>query len=140
MLDCKIKDGTFEITRFIEPIVLSGKSFGIKLLSVYDFLKCEFAYRNLVNRLVTQGFERKICEEVCERACIISLCFYNKNNERVFSDGLSALMRLTPEELQNIYNEYSKLTNKVIKFNKASSSKIECIKENYVKNRCYRYK
>lgn len=135
MLDCKTNDATLEITRFVEPIVLSGKSFGIKLLSVYEFLKCELACRNLIDKLVAQGYEKKICEEVCERACIVSLCFYDKNNERVFNDGLSVLMRLTPEELQNIYIEYNKLTNKIIRFNKNSSKKIDYIKKNYAKNK-----
>ena len=118
----------------IEPITISGKSFGIKLLSVYEFLKCDLACRNLVDKLTSQGFDRELCMQTGERACIISLCLYNKNNERVFRDGLSALMGLTPEELNSVYIRYLKLTNIRNKFHKNSLKKIENIKKTLLKS------
>lgn len=118
----------------LEPIMLSGKSFGVKLLSVYEFLKCDLACRNLVEKLTGQGFDRSLLKEVCERACIISLCLYTRNSERVFTDGLSVLMNLTPEELKTAYSQYRSLTIKTAKFNRASLEKIDYIKKKYIKN------
>ena len=118
----------------LEPIILSGKSFGVKLLSVYEFLKCDLACRNLVEKLTGQGFERGLLKEVCERACVISLCLYTKNSERVFTDGLSVLMSLTPEELKTAYTQYKNLTIKTAKFNKSSLERIDYIKKKYIKD------
>ena len=118
----------------IEPIIASGKSLGIKLLSVYDFLRCEVMYKNLVIRLVEQGMDKKICENVCEKACVVSMCLYNEKNERVFTDGLSVLRGMTPEELQKIYNEYTRLNKKVIHFNSITSGILEKVRTNeYIK-------
>lgn len=118
----------------LEPIIMSGKSFGIKLLSVYEFLKCDLACRNLVDRLTGQGFDGDLCKEICEQACIISLCLYNKESERVFTDGLSVIMNLTPEELKNVYSQYENLTKKTTRFNKSSLKKIDYIKKNCLNN------
>ena len=118
----------------LEPIVMSGRSFGIKLLSVYEFLKCDLACRNLVDKLTNQGFDANLCKKICEQACIISLCLYNKENERVFMDGLSVIMTLTPEELKSTYSQYENLAKKAAKFNKSSLEKIDYIKKNYIKN------
>lgn len=118
----------------LEPIVMSGRCFGIKLLSVYEFLKCDLACRNLVDKLINRGFDTKLCKEICEQACIVSLCLYTKGNERVFIDGLSVIMTLTPEELKNIYSHYEYLTKKTAKFNKSSLEKIDYIKKNYIEN------
>lgn len=112
----------------IEPIIASGKSLGIKLLSVYDFLRCEVMYRNLVIKLMEQNMDKKTCERVCEEACVVSMCLYNKNNERVFPDGLSVLMGMTPDELQKVYNEYTKLNKKVIRFNTLNSEILESVR------------
>ena len=120
-----------KISLRLEPVVISGKSFGIKLLSVYEFLKCEISCKNLIDSLVNKGFNSKICSEVAERACIIACSTYNKDNTRVFCDGLDVLVKLTPQELDDIYQEYTKLTRKVIKFNKYASNKI-----NFIKSKC----
>lgn len=119
----------------IEPIVISGKTFGLKLLSVYEFLRCDMACRNLINKLTSQGFDRELCKETCERACIISLSLYNKENQRVFTDGLSVLMGLTPDELKSVYVDYDKLTKKKTGLNDISSKKISYIKKNYIKTK-----
>lgn len=117
----------------IEPIMVSGKSFGIKLLSVYEFLKCDIACRSLIDKLTSQGFDKDLCKQTCEKACIISLCLHNKNDERVFRDGLSVLMGLTPEELKSVYMQYEKLTRKRENFHRNSLKKIEHIKKSFVK-------
>jgi hypothetical protein len=115
----------------IEPIMVSGKSFGIKLLSVYDFLRCEIMYKNLADKLISQGFDKKLCQQVSEHACVVSMCFYSSDKQRVFPDGFSALSGLTPEELKKIYNEYLFLHNKIIKFDETASEILQSIKDQY---------
>ncbi len=114
----------------VEPIIASGKSLGIKLLSVYDFLRCEVMYRNLVNKLTEQNMDEVLCKSVCEQACLVVMCLHNSKNERVFNDGLSALLGLTPEDLQRIYSEYEKLNKKIIKFDKLAYDILKSVKEN----------
>lgn len=118
----------------IEPIMVAGKSFGIKLLSVYDFLRCEVMYKNLVGRLTSQGFDEKLCQQISEYACIVSMCFYNGDKERVFMDGFSALSGLTPSELKKIYNEYLFLHNKIVKFDEVTAGILNNIKRKYSNN------
>ena len=118
----------------VEPVIASGKSLGIKLLSVYDFLRCEVMYRNLVNKLTEQNMDENLCKSVCEQACLVSMCLYDSKNERVFNDGLSALFGLTPEELQRIYGEYVKLNKKIIKFDKIAYDVLENVKTGEHKN------
>ncbi|MDR1628271.1 MAG: hypothetical protein LBR79_05805 [Oscillospiraceae bacterium] len=115
----------------IEPIMVFGKSFGIKLLSVYDFLRCEIMYKNLVSKLTSQCFDKKLCRQVSEHACIVSMCFYSSDKQRIFMDGFSALSGLTPEELKKIYNEYLFLHNKTIKFDEFTSGILKDIKDKY---------
>lgn len=130
-----IKEGEIKLSNLIEPVVISGKSFGIKLLSVYEFLRCDVACRNLINKLTGQGFDRDLCKETCERACIISLSLYDKENQRVFNDGLSVLMEFTPDELRSVYIAYNRLTRKTARFNEMSSKKIGYIKRNYIRSK-----
>ena len=115
----------------IEPIMVCGKSFGIKLLSSYDFLRCEVMYKNLVDKLTSQGFNKELCKQISEHACVVSMCFYSANKERVFMDGFSALSGLTPTELKKVYNEYLFLHNKVVKFDEMTSGILKNIKDNY---------
>lgn len=115
----------------IEPVMISGRSFGIKLLSSYDFLRCEVMYKNLVTKLISQGFDKELCQRISEYACIVSMCFYNSDQERIFMDGFSALRGLTPEELKKIYDEYLFLYNKTVKFDKITSGILKNIKSKY---------
>ena len=115
--------------KFTEPIINSGKSYGIKLLSVYDFLRCDSLCKNLVDRLVEQGLNKKICDEICERACIVSMCLYDTKNERIFPDAMSAICGLTPYELKKIYHEYEILNKKTIRLDKLTSSILDDVRK-----------
>ena len=115
----------------IEPVIVCGKSFGIKLLSAYDFLRCEVMYKNLVSKLTSQGFDKELCKQISEYACVVSMCFYSADKERVFMDGFSALCGLTPTELKKIYTEYLFLYNRIIKFDETTSGILKNIKDKY---------
>ena len=129
--DKYFKSESLENVNFTEPIINSGKSYGIKLLSVYDFMRCEIACKNLINKLVEQGMDKKLCEIICERACIVAMCLYDINNERMFYDGLSVLRGLTPHELKKVYHEYKLLNKKVLHLAKLTSSIVDKIKKSH---------
>ena len=118
-------------TYFTEPLIISGKYFGIKLLSVYEFMNCLKMKKVLKNELVSQGFDKYICEKICEYACLISMCLYDSKNNRVFSSGMEVLKNMTPEELNFIYEEYVKLLGKVMKKDSITQAILEKAKKYY---------
>ncbi len=103
------------ITKFTEPIIVSGKYFGIKPLSAYDFMLCTKMIEKLMENLISQGFEEKISKNISEKACVVAMCLHGSDSKKVFNDGLEALKGLAPYELKNIYDEYVKLTKKFLK-------------------------
>ncbi len=117
----------------IEPVIVSGKCFGIKLLSVYDFMICTKMLRELTEELTPQGFEKKLCLNICERACIIAMCLYDSKRQKIFKDGFSVLKSLTPDELHFLYREYVKLQKKILKRDKITYNILESVKK-------YKYK
>lgn len=117
--------------RFTEPLIISGKYFGIKLLSVYEFMNCLKMKKTLENEMVNQGFDKHICEKICEYACLISMCLYDSQNNRVFENGLDVLKNITPEELKFIYEEYVKLLNKIMEKDNITRTIIEKAKRYY---------
>lgn len=116
-----------------EPIIISGKYFGIKLLSVYEFMQCLKMKNSLIKEIITIGFNKYICEKICEYAGLVSLCLYDSRNNRVFATGMEALKNLTPEELKFIYEEYVKLTDKVTEKDNITHAILEKAKKHYYK-------
>ena len=116
-----------------EPIIISGKYFGIKLLSVYEFMQCLKMKNSLIKEIITIGFSKYICEKICEYAGLVSLCLYDSSNNRVFETGMEALKNLTPEELKFIYEEYVKLTDKVTEKDNITHAILEKAKKHYYK-------
>ncbi len=114
-----------------EPIIISGKYFGIKLLSTYEFMQCLKMKTALLNELLDKDFDKNICSKICECACLVSMCLYTSKNNRIFKTALEALQNLTPEELKFVYKEYSKLLNKVITKDKTTQSIVEKAKKYY---------
>lgn len=120
-------------TELIEPVIVSGKCFGIKLLSVYDFMLCTKMLKELVENFALQGFDKKLCLNICERACVISMCLYDSKSQKIFKNGYSVLKSLTPDELHFLYREYVKLQNKILRRDKITYNILESVKK-------YRYK
>lgn len=116
-----------------EPIIISGKYFGIKLLSVYEFMQCLKIKNMLTKEMINNGFDEHVAKKVCEYACLVSMCLYNSQNNRVFASGTDVLKNLTPEELKFIYEEYNRLLRKVIKKDNITHSILEKAKNYYYK-------
>lgn len=116
-----------------EPIIISGKYFGIKLLSVYEFMQCLRMKNILAKKIIRKGFEKHMCKKICEYACLVSLCLYDSQNTRVFENGLEVLENITPEELKFIYEEYTKLLDKVTEKDNITHAILEKAKKYYYK-------
>ena len=114
--------------KLTEPIIVSGKYVGIRMLTVYDFIICIKMYDQLIKNTVFSGLDEEIYATICEQACIASLCAYNASGERFFSEALTALKTLTPYELQRIYLEYNRLQDSIIKQDKISCKIVDSVK------------
>lgn len=120
--------------KLTEPIIVSGSYVGIRPLTVYDFIMCIKMYNQLMKNNIFSGLDGEIYSTICEQACIVSLCAYNSNGERIFSDALATLKALTPYELQRIYFEYNKLQDKIIKQDKISYKIVDSVKNYHKKH------
>ena len=121
--------------KFIEPIVVSGQYIGIKLLSVYDFILCIKMYNRLMKHNLFSGLEGDIYATICEQACIASLCTYDSEGKRMFSEPMATLQTLTPYELQKIYCEYNKLQDNIVSKDEISCKIIDDVKKCHKKYR-----
>lgn len=97
-------------TSFKEPITLSGKVLGIKLLSTYDFIILRRRYNRLLKNTF-HGCHNKLYRSIAEKASLVSMCLYTGKDKRVFDNTISVLKSLTPYELGFIYKQYVKLEN-----------------------------
>ncbi len=117
-----------------EPIIIAGKYFGIKILSAYEFIQCSKMIKELTEKITSEGLEKSISENICEQACLVSMCLYNFQNQKVFENGLEVLKNLTPKELYFLYREYEKLLNKIIQKDKITYKILESVKNKHYKN------
>lgn len=107
------KNKSFGRINFTEPVIISGRCFGLKPMSVYDFMICNKMLDKLYDDLTSQGLTESFFYNICEQACVISMCLRDIKNNKVFENGLEVLKGLTPNELKFLYGEYSKLLNKI---------------------------
>ncbi|MBR0423181.1 MAG: hypothetical protein IJJ04_00850 [Clostridia bacterium] len=115
----------------LEPIIVSGKYFNIKLLSAYDFMLCTKMLDELTKMFINQNFEKKLSNNICQYACLVSLCLYNSKKQKVFNSPIDALKNLTPSEIFLIYSEYKKLLKKIYNKDKISYSILEKVKKHH---------
>ncbi len=112
----------------LEPIIVSGKYFNIKLLSAYDFMLCTKILKEFTEMLINQNFEKNLLNNICEYACLVSMCLYNSKSQKVFDSPIDVLKNLTPNEIFLIYSEYQKLVKKIYNKDKISYSILEKVK------------
>ena len=112
----------------LEPIIVSGKYFNIKLLSAYDFMLCTKIFKKFTQMLINQDFEKELSSNICQCACLVSMCLYNSKRQKVFGSPMDALKNLTPDEIFLIYSEYKKLLKKIYNKDKISYGILEKVK------------
>ncbi len=105
-------------SEYIEPIFVGKKYYGIKLMSVYDSIICVKTYENLIKDEVFESLEENISKEICSQASVVCMCLYTSGGEKVFSEALDVIKKLSPYEMQTIYNEYKSMRDKIIHKNK----------------------
>lgn len=125
----KIKSEFHFRTHFKEPIILSGKIFGIKLLSVYDFILMMKNYNNLLRKILLKNFSIKLCRNIAEKACLVSMCLYTYENKRVFNTALDVLKNLTSLELNLVYRKYIKLEKQTRNYENKNQNIFENVKK-----------
>ena len=127
-----------EKSKHVEPIIVSGKYFGIKLLSAYDFMLCTKIYAEIYQKLISENFDKKLSENISQYACIVSQCLCDFHGEKIFNNPMSAIKQLTPYELRVICKEYQKLQNNKNQLDKSSNKIINKIKNNYAAKKEYK--
>ncbi len=118
-------------TNFMEPIIVSGKTFGIKLLSAYDFIVFAKRRNSLLKLLKLKKLNSRTCKTISEEASLISLCLYKSENQKLFPDAVTVMKILTPSEMRYIYSEYVKLYAKINFKDNQVRSFMEEVKNNY---------
>ena len=134
----KIQKQNIEKSNSIEPIIVSGKYFGIKLLSAYDFMLCTKMHTETSKKLISENFDKKLSEDISQYACIVSQCLCNFHGEKIFETPISAMKQLTPYELRVICKEYQKLQKNIVQLDKSSNKIINKVKNNYTAKKEYK--
>ena len=127
-----------EKSKHVEPIIVSGKYFGIKLLSAYDFILCTKIYAKTYQKLISENFDKNLSENISQYACIVSQCLCDFHGEKIFETPISAMKQLTPYELRAICKEYQKLQKNIVQLDKSSNKIINKIKNNYAAKKEYK--
>ena len=127
----KSQKQNIEKSNFIETIIVSGKYFGIKLLSAYDLMLCTKLHTETSKKLISENFDKKLSEDISQYACIVSQCLCNFRGEKIFTSPMAAIKQLTPYELYAICQEYQKLQKNIIKIDKSSNKIINKVKNTY---------
>lgn len=112
----------------LEPIIVSGKYYNIKLLSAYDFMLCTKILKKFTQILINQNFEKNLSNNICEYVCLVSMCLYNSKRQKVFASPMEVLKNLTPSEIFLIYSEYQKLIKKISAKDKISYNILKKVK------------
>jgi len=129
----KITNSVYFKTNFMEPIIVSGKTLGLKLLSAYDLLVFVKRYTRLTKFLKIRKLSFQIHKTILEEAALISMCLYKSESQKMFPDAITVLKVLTLSEIRYIYNEYVKLYTKINFNDNKIRSILEKVKNNYRK-------
>ena len=116
-------------TKFKEPIIISGKILGIKLLSTYETILYERKYRRILKYIKYKNYNYSIYKKYLKQACLVSICLYTFKNKPVFSSVLNVLKSLTPYELDFIYNQYIKIRSESHRYDQKNYLTFESVKK-----------
>lgn len=114
---------------FKEPIIISGKILGIRLLSAYETILCQRKYLEILNYLEKNNDIYVCCKKLLKKSCLISMFLCDSNNNCVFTDALEVLKSLTTYEINCIYSQYLKVINNYNEYTKRNCLILENIKK-----------
>ena len=110
---------------FKEPILLSGKVFGLKLLSAYETIIFEKNYKAMLE--ISNVFKKN--KKLVKKAGLISMCLCTASGERLFSNAVSVLKNLTCQEINYIFKQYSKIKKQSLAYHTKNQSIFENVKK-----------
>lgn len=110
---------------FKEPILLSGRIFGLKLLSAYEIIILERNYKAMLE--ISNVFRRN--KKLVKKAGLISMCLYTASGERLFSNAVSVLKNLTCHEINYVFKQYSKIEQQSLAYHAKNQSIFENVKK-----------
>lgn len=110
---------------FKEPILLSGKVFGLKLLSAYETIIFEKNYKSMLE--ISNVFKKN--KKLVKKAGLISMCLCTASGERLFPDAVSVLKNLTCQEINYVFKQYSKIKKQSLAYHAKNQSIFENVKK-----------
>lgn len=110
---------------FKEPILLSGRIFGLKLLSAYEIIILERNYKTMLE--ISNVFRRN--KKLVKKAGLISMCLYTASGERLFPNAVSVLKNLTCHEINYVFKQYSKIEQQSLAYHAKNQSIFENVKK-----------
>lgn len=110
---------------FKEPILLSGKVFGLKLLSAYETIIFEKNYKAMLE--ISNVFKKN--KKLVKKAGLISMCLCTASGERLFPDAVSVLKNLTCQEINYVFKQYSKIKKQSLAYHAKNQSIFENAKK-----------
>lgn len=110
---------------FKEPILLSGRIFGLKLLSAYEIIILERNYKAMLE--ISNLFKKN--KTLLRKAGLISMCLYTASGERLFSNAVSVLKNLTCHEINYVFKQYSKIEQQSLAYHAKNQSIFENVKK-----------
>lgn len=110
---------------FKEPILLSGKVFGLKLLSAYETIIFEKNYKAMLE--ISNVFKKN--KKLVKKAGLISMCLCTASGERLFPDAVSVLKNLTCQEINYVFKQYSQIKKQSLAYHAKNQSIFENVKK-----------
>lgn len=110
---------------FKEPILLSGKVFGLKLLSAYETIILEKNCKAMLE--ISNVFKKN--KKLIKKAGLISMCLYTASGERLLPNAISVLKNLTCHEINYVFKQYSKIKKQSLDYNTKRQEIFENVKE-----------
>lgn len=112
-------------SNFKEPILLSGKILGLKLLSAYETIILE---RNCKAMLEISNVFKKN-KKLVKKAGLVSMCLCTASGERLFPNAVSVLKNLTCQEINYVFKQYSKIKQQSLAYHAKNQAIFENVKK-----------
>ena len=110
---------------FKEPILLSGKILGLKLLSAYEIIILERNYKAMLE--ISNLFRKN--KKLLRKAGLISMCLCTASGERLFPNAVSVLKNLTCNEINYVFKQYGKIKKQSIAYHAKNQAIFENVKK-----------
>lgn len=112
-------------SNFKEPILLSGKILGLKLLSAYEIIILERNYKAMLE--ISNLFKKN--KTLLRKAGLISMCLCTASGESLFPNAVSVLKNLTCNEINYVFKQYNKIKTQSLAYHAKNQAIFENVKK-----------